>query len=275
VARRPGIAVLGGTFDRLHAGHRALLAAAFNAADRVGVGVTTDRYLRAHPKPLAARIAPYAARRRVLLRYLRSAYPHRTYWLVPLEDPFGGSVAPGVDLLVVSEETEAGGRAVNRERRRRRLPPVRILVVPIARAADLRPIAGRRIRAREIDAHGHRRTPLRIGLQGPPDGLRQLKSSLRRLFDVGRLGWSVRPVPRRRLPFTASAAVEGAHRALGDADYGVCLRLGPARSGPALLAAWDIEGPVGSVRGSLARTGSLDRLADRLFRRRRALRPPP
>ena len=37
-------AVLGGTFSRLHLGHKAMIDAAFNVADEVIVGLTSDKY---------------------------------------------------------------------------------------------------------------------------------------------------------------------------------------------------------------------------------------
>ncbi|MCI4329872.1 MAG: pantetheine-phosphate adenylyltransferase, partial [Thermoplasmata archaeon] len=149
-------AVLGGTFDRLHAGHRALLAAAFSNASSVRIGLTTSEYLSAHPKPLGDRIRSYADRRRALAAYLRRRFPRRTFEIVSLDDRFGRSVDPGIDVLVVSEETLDGARAVNRERRRRHLPPIRLVVVPVVRADDLRPISSRRIRSGELRPTGRR-----------------------------------------------------------------------------------------------------------------------
>ena len=49
--RRYGRVALGGTFDRLHVGHVALLRTAFHIGDEVAVGLTSRRFLTAHPKP--------------------------------------------------------------------------------------------------------------------------------------------------------------------------------------------------------------------------------
>ncbi len=163
---RPIVAVLGGTFDGLHAGHRELLSTAFRAADRVGIGLTTARYLRAHPKALGTRIAPYAARRARLAAYLRSHYPGRAWWIVPLNEGWGRSVEPGYDLLVASVETAPGARSVNAERARRGLPPLKLVLVPLVRGPDHLPLASRRMRSGQIDAEGARRRPLAVGLAG-------------------------------------------------------------------------------------------------------------
>jgi pantetheine-phosphate adenylyltransferase len=156
--------VLGGTFDRLHVGHAALLAAAFAAGRRVSVGLTTDRFVRDAGKPGVRSIQGYAARRRALRGWLSAHFPRREWRVVPLADRFGRSVEPGVGVLVVSAETERGGRAVNDERRRRGLPSVPVVVVPLLLADDLAPVSSRRIRAGEIDRHGRRCAPLSVGL---------------------------------------------------------------------------------------------------------------
>ncbi len=114
MARYP-VAVLGGTFDRLHIGHEALLNSAFRVGREVGIGVTTAAFLQGRAKPLGGRIAPYVQRRRALANWLRRHHPGRTWWIAPLDDPFGRSVEPGVDAMVVSVDTKGGGRAVNRE----------------------------------------------------------------------------------------------------------------------------------------------------------------
>ncbi|MFZ0892224.1 MAG: pantetheine-phosphate adenylyltransferase [Thermoplasmata archaeon] len=159
MAHRYRVAVLGGTFDQFHAGHRSLLRRAFATADTVGIGLTTPTYLKKFPKPLGRRIQSYAERRRVLARWLRHHYGGQRWWIAPLGEPFGRSVGPGVDVLVISKDTREGGRAVNRERRRRGLPSLPIEVVPLVLAKDHRPIASRRIRAGEIDASGRPATP--------------------------------------------------------------------------------------------------------------------
>jgi len=161
---RYGRVALGGTFDRFHVGHEALLASAFRLGRTVGIGVTTPRYLAEHPKPGGETIAPEPVRRRALERWLRQRYPARRWTLIPLNDRFGGSVDNEVDALVVSVDTAAGGRAVNRERRRLGRRPIPLHIVPLVLADDLEPVSSRRIRAGEIDRWGRRRSPIRVHL---------------------------------------------------------------------------------------------------------------
>jgi len=162
--RRYGTVAVGGTFDRFHIGHEALLATAFRAGRAVAIGLTTPEFLSAHPKPRGRAIASVATRRRALTRWLRRNQPGRRWTIVPLRDRFGRSVEEGVDALVVSADTVRGGREVNRERARRGLRPLSLLVVPLVLADDLRPVSSRRIRAGEIGPHGERRATLRVGV---------------------------------------------------------------------------------------------------------------
>jgi pantetheine-phosphate adenylyltransferase len=218
-------AVLGGTFDHLHVGHSALLGAAFRAGRKVSIGVTSDRYLAEHPKPARERLQPYVARQRALRRWLRRSFPGRRWRTVPLENRFGRSVEPGVDVLVVSVDTVEGGRAVNAERRRRRLPPIPLVVVPVVLADDLGPVSSRRIRAGEIDPRGHRRAPIRIGvrLEDARDR-RAVIAAVRGAFPSSRIHVAVLPLRRSR----PRGAVRG--RALArNAVAGRDLGLGVAR----------------------------------------------
>jgi pantetheine-phosphate adenylyltransferase len=161
---RYGRVALGGTFDRLHVGHEALLTTAFAAGRSVAIGLTSARFLAEHPKPDARRIQPYASRRRALTEWLAARYPDPRWVVVPLDDGFGRSVEEGIDALVVSADTLAGGQAVNAERRRRGRKPIPVLTVPLVLADDLRPVSSRRIRAGEIDRYGRRLSPIRVGL---------------------------------------------------------------------------------------------------------------
>jgi pantetheine-phosphate adenylyltransferase len=243
-ARRAPVAVLGGSFDRLHAGHRALLAAGFAAARRVGIGITTDAFLAAHPKPFADRIQPFEVRRRALRRYLRRTYGEGRWWLVPLDDPWGRSVQPGVDVLVASRETEQGTQAVNRERRRRGLPPVQVKLVDLVLADDGFPISSRRIRSGVIAPNGRRLLPLELRTFGVTPSIRP---QVRAAFASVLPGLQVRATPargraRRRTLRPASVrdrAAGAASEALGRADYAVSLiRAAPGSPRSARTSDW-------------------------------------
>ncbi|MGA8664428.1 MAG: pantetheine-phosphate adenylyltransferase [Thermoplasmata archaeon] len=194
-------AVLGGTFDHLHVGHEALLATAFQLGRTVAIGLTTEAYLAAHAKPGRGRIQSFRVRRSTLVRWLEREFPGRPFEIRPLEDRFGGSVERGVSVLVVSSDTADGGRAVNRERRRRNVPPVPVAVVPLVLADDLRPVSSRRIRSGEIDRTGRRRSPIPITLVvRDPRDLAWVTRGIRSAFPRARI------IPPRRRTTSGAAA---------------------------------------------------------------------
>lgn len=243
---RSPVAVLGGTFDRFHVGHAALLTTAFRVGRSVAIGLTTPEYLAEHPKPVGEAIQPYATRRRALQRWLARHYPRRTYRVVPLGNRFGRSVEDGVDVLVVSADTVAGARAVNAERRRRGRRPLPLVVVPIVLADDLGPVSSRRIRAGAIDRWGHRRAPIRVGLGAGASDRAAASRGIRRAFPAA-------TVVVDRAPGRASADARAAARAaLGDRP----IALGVVRRGPrqwsVAVRAPGIALAARSVRGDLA-----------------------
>ena len=252
---RYGHAVLGGTFDRLHAGHVALLGTAFRLGRTVSIGVTTDAFLAAHPKPDGGRIPSYATRRRALRRWLSRRYPVARWKVVPLGDRFGRSVEPGVDVLVVSADTLKGGRAVNAERRRRGRPVTPLAVVPLVLADDLLPVSSRRIRAGTIDRNGRRRSPLPFGLGLSDEADRDAAlRAIRRVFPSARISVKVDSAGRARRGARAARSLARA------AAVGHELALGVAR---APRGGWYLveRGPLGEIgpvalsRGSSAALG--------------------
>ncbi|MFZ0698673.1 MAG: pantetheine-phosphate adenylyltransferase [Thermoplasmata archaeon] len=194
MARFP-VVVLGGTFDRLHVGHEALLNTAFRVGRDVGIGLTTAHFLRGHSKPFAGLIAPYVARRRSLAAWLRRHHSDRTWWIAPLDDDFGRSVEPGMSALVVSADTMVGARAVNRERRRRGLPPVTIVAVPLVLADDLRPVSSRRVRAGIIDRRGRRLSRVPIRVRTPREVRPSVRTALEAVYATPSIRWSIPEEP--------------------------------------------------------------------------------
>lgn len=246
--RRALVAVLGGTFDHFHKGHEALLEAAFRAAPRVGVGITTDRFLRAQHKPYARSLEPYARRRATVRRFLARRYPRRRWWLAELDDVWGRSVEPGVDVLVASEETTAGARRVNSERRRRGLAPVRTVLVPLRRGEDGLPIAARRIRARTIDRDGRRLRPLRVAVVVAGTlPLAVARDALCRRYRPLELRVVARRGDRRGAsdPRSFAGRLARAASARGEVGAGI---VGPSPRGIVWVALADGEGAVGTRR---------------------------
>ncbi len=123
-------AAVAGTFGVLHDGHRALLARAFEVADRVVVGITSDR-MASEGRDVSV---PMELRRRGLESFLSGFSGWEVF---TIDDMYGpDSVMDGVDILVVSEETLGNGRVLNERRAARGLPPMELSVVPLVLAHD-------------------------------------------------------------------------------------------------------------------------------------------
>ncbi len=263
---RYGHVVLGGTFDRLHVGHTALLRTAFRLGRTVSIGLTSPAFLLAHPKPLPRAVQSYAARRRALETWLRKNYARHRWKIVPIDDRFGGSVEPGVDALVVSAETRVGAQEVNDERARRGCPRLPVVVVPVVLADDLGTVSSRGIRAGRIDRWGHRRAPIAIGLAvtREEDGT-AARRGIRDAFPSGR----VRLVsPRNAGRAGPSAAERLVVVALDRRELGVAVVGRPA--GGWWIAA---RGPRAGLDPREVRAGSSRRLRSAVARLLRPTRP--
>lgn len=158
---------LGGTFDPVHDGHRALFDRAFQLGD-VTVGLTSDE-LAPKTRNEDRYVRPYDERRADLEAELRefAAEHGREYEIRKLTEPTGiAAEEPNFDVLIVSPETETGGRRVNEIREERGLDRLEIEVVDHVTADDGDVISSTRIVRGEIDEHGNV-TPERDGRARP------------------------------------------------------------------------------------------------------------
>jgi pantetheine-phosphate adenylyltransferase len=83
-----GTVGLGGTFDELHKGHRALLMKAFDMGERVIIGVSSDEFVRKMNK--LHRTARYEQRTRELEDFLKHLDVVQRAEIIPIDDTYGG-----------------------------------------------------------------------------------------------------------------------------------------------------------------------------------------
>ena len=147
------VVCVGGTFDELHRGHRALLMKAFEVGEYVWIGLTTDEFASKLGKN--HEVAPYEVRLMELKRFLKEKGLLSRAKITPLEDPCGpAATSEEIEAIVVSRETEPGAYKINFIREKNGLPPLKVIVIDMVPAENHIPISTTRIRRGEIDREG-------------------------------------------------------------------------------------------------------------------------
>ena len=146
---------LGGTFDALHKGHRALLIKAFDMGERVIIGVSSDRFARKMTKP--HQTASYEQRTRVLRDFLHDEGVLQRAEIIPIDDAYGGVLLSRdpIEALVVSKETLPVALKINQKRKEIGIDPLEIVVIDMVSSENHKAVSTTRILAGEIDREGH------------------------------------------------------------------------------------------------------------------------
>ncbi|KAH9499294.1 hypothetical protein Btru_003638 [Bulinus truncatus] len=123
--------VLGGTFDRLHTGHKLLLnESCLRCEKKLTVGITDGE--RNKKKSLWELMEPYEEREQKLANFVNDIKPNIILDAVKIYDPFGPTITdPDLQCIVVSEETKAGGIMVNEERLKRGFSPLNMVTIDL------------------------------------------------------------------------------------------------------------------------------------------------
>ena len=137
-----GRVCVGGTFDRLHSGHKLLLTrAALLARRRLLIGVTDASLLRS--KHLRELVQPLAFRASSAEEFVRSVRPGLDCAAVALADPFGPAATDGrLETLVASAETAGAALAANGVRAENGLSPLVTDEAPLLNTPPARKLGG-------------------------------------------------------------------------------------------------------------------------------------
>lgn len=142
--------VVGGTFDPLHDGHKALLKRACELSNGGGlfIGLTSDMMA----KNKSHKVDDYRIRYDAVMEFT-SAQGIKPE-IIKLDDPYGPTLHDDFDYIVVSPETHPTALKINEIRREKGLKPIEIVLVDYVLADDGLPISSTRISRGEIDEHG-------------------------------------------------------------------------------------------------------------------------
>lgn len=219
---------MAGTFDTLHAGHRALIDRAFEVGKSVLIGLCTDAFARERKGP---GVRPYTERKRALLKFLgrRAARAE----IFPLSDPVGiAATDRKLDAIVVSTESKGMALAINKLRRRAGLRSLRIITMPLIYGEDLKKLSSERIKRGKVSRDGRLLRPVLIAVgsenRTKVDGVRAMAGKFFKSSRV--IGVKVdseiskQPFERETLEGAVNRAI-AAYRKTG-ADYGVGMESG-------------------------------------------------
>ncbi|MCX6653052.1 MAG: inosine/xanthosine triphosphatase [Methanomassiliicoccales archaeon] len=216
---------VGGTFDVLHRGHRALLDKAFEVGDEVAIGLTSDAYTSRHK----ARSSPLEKRMLAVQEY--AATKGKPFTVQPIDEPQGTLLSdPTLQGLVVSPETYKEADRLAKERTALGMPPLRVFRVEYVLADDCVPISSTRILEGEVDENGRMLRPMRIAVGSEnPVKVHAVENVMRRIYGEVkmyplRVSASVPAEPWGEE--VERGAVERARRCLGRNDYGVGVEAG-------------------------------------------------
>lgn len=83
-------------------------------------------------------------------------FPDSLFQISKLENDFGPAVLEKeVEALIASDETSNQGEKLNKLRRKKNLPPVKIISIPMLLAKDGVKISTTRVKNSEIDVEGN------------------------------------------------------------------------------------------------------------------------
>jgi pantetheine-phosphate adenylyltransferase len=155
MAKRFTLVVAGGTFDRLHEGHKGFITDILSMSDKAVIGITSDAFISSIKKK--GNIEPYDKRKKALNEYIISIHATDRVQLAPIDDlyiPHIWNNLP-IEAIVVTNESKEGAERINIKREEEGKSALKIVVHAMLEAEDGSPISSTRIRNGEIDRSGN------------------------------------------------------------------------------------------------------------------------
>lgn len=146
-------AVIGGTFDHLHSGHKHFIASVLSQTNHLTIGLSqSPLYLG---KPYANTIESYSTRKTRLQSFLKDLGATHATSITPLSDTYGPAVTnTEFEAIFVTTANHSVANTINNLRQNNGLTPLTIVTIPYLYGDDNQVISSTRIRAGEINAQG-------------------------------------------------------------------------------------------------------------------------
>ena len=138
--------VVGGTFDILHEGHKALLRKAFELG-RVTIGLTSNIMARKIKK---REVKDFKYRKKELEEFIRKEFKVKPK-IIKIEDKFGPTLKEDFDYIVVSPATYSTAVLINQERQKRNKKPIKIVKIKFVLDKRGKPISAAKILKKKMD----------------------------------------------------------------------------------------------------------------------------
>jgi len=216
---------VGGTFNVLHAGHKALISRAFAVADEVVVGLSSDRMASDGRKAVTS----FNKRKEVLEEFLQTF--GKPFRIDKIEDAFGSAASmKDLDFLIASEFSNKNAEAINRERIKNALGELKVEIVPTVLATDFRPLSSTRVLAKEVDLDGNllRQLRVNVGSTNPVkiEAVRKVLGKIYSKVEISSIKVETGVPSEPKEDEVIRGAMNRAKAAIRDADIGVGIEAG-------------------------------------------------
>ncbi len=143
---------LGGTFDRLHIGHKHFINFASQFGQHLHIGITHSKLTQG--KPFSSQIESYETRKRAVIKYCKSQQISGS--TIELTDSYGPTLdkKSKIKALAVTSDTVSGANKINQARIAMSLLPLPVHVCPLLKNQTGQIISSEKIRAGEINRNG-------------------------------------------------------------------------------------------------------------------------
>ncbi len=152
--KKYSLVVCGGTFDHFHRGHEAFLRYALSLSEHVLLGITSDEYTK--QKPYSFSIFALQKRKYEVESFLLSQGLRNRVSMQEIDTsfiPVQWGEKP-IEAIICTQNTIGGAKAINNERKKKKLPELPIDVHVLLRGEDKEIISSVRVRRGIINRNG-------------------------------------------------------------------------------------------------------------------------